>query len=231
MNTTTPPKPRRMICSPMWGSAHGLKPITIDGWENIGFLNYGMGAEPVLRPGTLITPGCKQVDWEWILPKSKAARTFWVHLLRTTKPGDIAYGIDCGVNDARFDDLTQNIANTLRHAKVSMCYDLYIHPGELMVNWNMRVWYRLNRLRAIQNATGVDSVQEVCAIRQHLEVDNDDDYTGPVAWDKYEMEQQAACLADDMSILLFAPAATPEARAKVEEATRTLAGLVGGVTS
>lgn len=67
------------------------------------------------------------------------------------------------------------------------------------------------------------------AIVQHLDVDNDDDYTKPVAWGPTELEQQASCLAPDMSVLLFAPAATVEAHAVVEEATRKLAGLIGGV--
>ena len=228
MNTTTPTKPRRLLCSPLWGASAGLKPITIDGWENVPLINLGLNtpvADPLGRAAQIRRqqPGSYLLDYEHGLAKTKPIRAQWVYILRDAKPGDIAYGVDTSVQSSFLDDLPQNLIYTLRHSGASFGLDLYLHAQDTGRVYRGRCDYRKDRLRQVERGTGADSVQ----ILSPLQVRN-----GEMNYETGECWSFLNPIADvtdvNMSILLFAPAATPAAHAVVEEATRTLAGMIGG---
>lgn len=224
MTTTTPPKPRRLICSPLWGAAAGLKPITIDGWENVTLFNYGEGPKPQIKPGTDFSArGPRLHDWEYGRPRE--VRREWATLLRATKPGDIALGVNTFVNDDRWDDSVGMTANVLKGTGVSLTTEFYIGPKENPWAWQTRWSFRLWNLSEVEDTTQVPSTVCMSAISGR-------DYASPTVWDSDMLARMMDFLTiPSRPILLFAPASTPTAHAVVEEATRKLAGLIGGVTA
>lgn len=219
--TTTPPKPRRMICSPRYGAASAVKPLSLPGWENVTLFNYGEGPKPILKPGTdFTTHGPRLHDYEYGRPRE--VRREWATLLRATKPGDIALGVNTFVNDDRWDDAVGMTANILKGTGVSLTTELYAGWQELPWKWQSRWAFRLRALSDVEKSTGTPSTVCLSAIAGR-------DYANPNVWDEGSMNLMLYSIGShDWPILLFAPASTPEAAAKVDEATRVLAGMVGG---
>lgn len=220
MTTTTPPKPRRLLCAPRWAAAANTTPLRIDGWENVTLFNYGEGPKPQIKPGTDFTAkGPRLHDWEYGRPRE--VRREWATLLRATKPGDIALGVNTFVNDDRWDDAVGMTANILRGTGVSLTTEFYIGPNEKDWNWKNRWAYRMVEVTEVGLKSGTPSTLCLSAIAGR-------DYAAPQVWDEDMLYRMTSNIGLKWPILLFAPASTPEAAAKVDEATKTLAGLVGG---
>lgn len=238
MTTTTPPKPRRLLCAPRYGAAANTTPLRIDGWEAVDLFNFGTGDTPAIRGGSGLI-----LDWEPInqpsfsaadKPRRRYFERNWATLLSTYGfPGTIAYGIDPSVHWGsrperaadRYDAPTGTIANMLRArwGRASFGLDYYWDKIKDRANYPQFCAYRRARLHDV-GTLAAPSVQFLCGVWQ---IAGEDRAVG----DPLPMELmylQVAEVNPLMGVCLFAPASTPEAAAKVDEATKTLAGLVGG---
>lgn len=211
---------RRLICYPTWGNT--IPPLTVPGWTNVPLVNLGNKQDaPSVRLHEWEHPSV--IDWEPPLPDLKK----WATLLRSAKPGDIAYGIDCGVNHPLYDKQVGLIAKALKlkGGFASMSYDIYPAAHEDPAYWSVRVSYRLIRLRQIQGMNQTDSVVLVSPLDQH----SPDPYRNPVVLPDEWLDRIARTVGGNLplSICIFAGAASAEARAVVDPAVVKLAKMIG----
>lgn len=207
----------KYLCLPSWKEAP--KPAAVPGWTELPLWNLGEMAVPNTRPRPEGRPVI--VDWEYGLPK--LAFSQWNSLLRNKCfPGDIVYGFDCGVNSAMYDETVGMIAKKLMPYRVAMSYDLYLHGSESQINWRVRKSYRLARLSAIGEMTGVRSVAFVSPIIQFTEWTSDnpstmDDDSIAHVLDAVRRMKLTPCI--------YAAATTVRARSIVDEAVAKMAGV------
>lgn len=148
------------MCRPYWDG--GVPPAPVLGWPDIPLWNMGMKDDWVPSPRP--EGGNVVVDWEPGLPKQLFSK--WNKLLKRTKPGDVVYGFDTGVNHAFFDEKVGMIAKKLMVYQVSMSYDGYYHAEEGLDEWHSRILHRAMRLNDIQSMTKVKSTLFISPVEQ-----------------------------------------------------------------
>ena len=220
---------RRLICYPSWNNV--VPALTAPGWTKVPLLNLGNNQDSPNDKAYTNWKGPAIIDWEPPLPDLKK----WATLLHMASPGDIAYGIDPGVNHPMYDRQVGLIAKALKLSGgyASMAYDIYPAAREDPAYWSMRVGYRLIRLRQIQGMNKTDSVVLVSPLDQHAP----EPYRNPVVLRDEWLERIARAVGGDLplSVCIFAGAASADARAVVDPAVVRLAnmidaaGKIGGV--
>lgn len=198
----------KYVCYASWGN--DLPPIALEGgWKHVALHNLGMamsGPKNAPRPNadTCI------FDWEPPIPDLRK----WTKVLRNAKPGDIAYGIDPGVNNPRYDKPVGLIANVLRPYGISMSYDYYLHPEDTDESYDYRALYRSDRLRFIRELSGTQSVQ----VYSPLDLYAKDPYGSPEVLSPAVMQVMASYVDLSMDILIFVGASNAAARVVVDDA-------------
>lgn len=212
---------RRLICYPTW--ANTLPPLTVPGWTNVPLVNLGNHQEAPNFKTLEEWDHPSIIDWEPPLPDLKK----WATLLHGAMPGDVAYGIDCGVNHPMYDKPVGFVAKALKLSGgfASMAYDIYPAAREDPSYWSVRVSYRLIRLRQIQGMNQTDSVVLVSPLDQHAP----EPYRNPVVLPDEWLGRIARTVGGNLplSICIFAGAAGAEARTVVDPAVVKLAKMIG----
>lgn len=211
----------KYLCLPYWKDSPA--PADVPGWTTLPMWNLGMGINPGSRPRPEGSPVV--IDWEYALPKQRFGS--WNNLLRTgSKPGDIVYGFDTGVNSALYDEKVGIIAKKLMPYKVAMSYDIYYHEGERNYDYEARVEYRLSRLQEVQRQTGVQSVALMSPIRQYTPTAPDE---SPSVLDQSEITNMLWWIkGHGLTPCIYAAATTVNARKVVDEAVAMTARIWAG---
>lgn len=216
---------KRVLCYPTW--APGVPPMEAPpGWEVVTLWNLGnaQAGYDLSRPRPA---GTALIDWEPPNPTPEA----WTLLLRAhAKPGDIAMGVDPGVDwgnrTVQHDREVGIIAKVLSPHQVSMSYDLYHTLKMSEDSWGARTRYRLGRLNAVQEITGYHSFALVAGIDQNTP----DPYGKPIPFSRRTLKMFARAIADSkVSAMVFAAASSYLARAVVDDVTRGLMAEIDAV--
>lgn len=198
----------KYVCYASWGN--DLPTLALDGgWKRVTLHNLGMsmsGPKDLPRPqvDTCI------FDWEPPIPDLRK----WTKLLRTAKPGDIAYGLDPGVNNPRYDKPVGLLANVLRPYGISMAYDFYLHPEDTDESYDYRAMYRSDRLRFIRELSGMQTVQVFSPQNLYAK----DPYGSPEIFDPAVLQVMASYVDLSMDILIFVGTSNASARVEVDDA-------------
>lgn len=198
----------KYVCYASWDNDLPLMDLPT-GWKYLTLHNLGLnmsGPKDLPRPhvDTCI------FDWEPAIPDLRK----WTKLLRTSKPGDIAYGLDPGVNSPRYDKPVGLLANVLRPYGVSMSYDYYLHPDDTDESYDYRALYHTNRLQFIRELSGTQAVQ-VFSPQDHYAKDP---YESPEIFEGPVQHIMASYVDPTMDICIFVGASSPSARVIVDGA-------------
>jgi len=205
-----------LLCYASWNN--DSDPMALDGVTLVDLANFGNAQDAPRSGGRPITDRACIIDWEPPVPNLNK----WTMLLRRAKAGDIAYGIDPGVNSYRYDKPVGLISKVLEPYGISMSYDMYTYAKEPVEYYQSRVAYRRTRLQQIQLITGLKSVQLVSPLDQMVP----HPYTEPSVLDDKHLKAMAQALDPKMKTCIFVGAGNTHARLIVDAAVRDFATIL-----